>query len=242
MINGAGLALLRTYEGCRLQAYLDAGGVATIGYGHTRDVHLGQSCNSEQADAWLAEDAERALDWVLASLRVPVSDNEAAACAVFAFNVGEANFHGSSVCRLVNQGDKAGAARAFLLWDKARVNGQLVALPGLARRRAAEAHLFLTPDAEPDAPAIATPPEETGVSSVEPPPPVIGGAATAGTALAAASGAAGQAIERLQPVHDGLELMGFSVEWIAVALALLLGGALAYVAWMHARARKAVGA
>jgi lysozyme len=241
MINGAGLALLREYEGCRLQAYLDAGGIATIGYGHTQEVRLGQSCSQEQAEAWLAEDAERAFDGVLASVRVPMSENEAAACAVFAFNVGAANFRGSSVYRLVNQGDRAGAARAFLLWDKARVNGRLVALPGLARRRAAEAHLFLTPDAAPDAPTIAPPPEETGVSSVEP-PPAIGGGVSAGTALAAASGAAGQAIERLQPVRDGLELMGFSVAWIAAALALLLGGALAYVAWTHLQARKALRA
>jgi lysozyme len=247
MINEAGLALLREYEGCRLQAYLDAGGIPTIGFGHTGpDVRLGQTCTQEQADAWLMENASAAADGVAAHVRVPLNENELSACSVFAFNVGVANFAKSSICRLINAGDKSGAARSFLLWDKARVNGQLVSLPGLQRRRAAEAHLFLTPCAspvsEPDSavtPVSPDVPEETGISTVEAPAKSIGGSVTAGTAIATALGGAQQAVERIEPVKYGLEGMGLSAEYIAIALGVLVMGAVIYVGVQHFRAKRA---
>lgn len=244
-MNEAGLSLLREYEGCRLQAYLDAGGIPTLGYGHTRGVRLGQTCDQEQADAWLMEDAQAALDGVLAHVRVPLNENEASACAVFAFNCGIANFAKSSICRLINAGDKSGTARAFMLWDKARVNGRLVSLPGLQRRRAAEAHLFLTPAAMPvvEPESAVTPvspevPEETGISTVEAPAKSIGGSVTAGTAIATALGGAQQAVEKVEPVKYGLENMGLSAEYIAIALGVLVLAALAYVAVSHLKAKR----
>ncbi len=48
--------LIRHFEGCRLLAYQDTGGVWTIGYGHTKDIGPGQTCTQEQANAWLVED------------------------------------------------------------------------------------------------------------------------------------------------------------------------------------------
>jgi lysozyme len=42
--------------------------------------------------------------------------------------------------------DYANAADAFLLWDKATVDGQLVVVQGLLNRRQAEKTLYLTPD------------------------------------------------------------------------------------------------
>ena len=246
MLNEAGLSLLREYEGCRLQAYLDAGGIPTIGYGRTKDVHLGQTCTQEQAGAWLLEDAERAQEAVLSAVHVPLNDNEAAACTVFAYNVGAGNFRSSSVCRLINAGDKSGAARSFLLWDKARVNGRLVSLPGLQRRRAAEAHLFLTPCPAPvtEPESTVTPvspevPEETGISTVEAPAKSIGGSVTAGTAIATALGGAQQAVERVEPIKYGLTGLGLSAEWIAIALGLLVLAALAYVGISHLKAKRA---
>jgi lysozyme len=60
------------------------------------------------------------------------------------FNVGMQGFLGSSVRRLHNAGEFPAAAGAFLLWDKAHVDGQLVTLPGLLNRRRAEEALYLT--------------------------------------------------------------------------------------------------
>lgn len=60
-----GLHRLKLDEGCRLSAYQDAGGVWTIGYGHTGPaVHEGLVWTQDQADAQLAADvadAERVM-------------------------------------------------------------------------------------------------------------------------------------------------------------------------------------
>jgi GH24 family phage-related lysozyme (muramidase) len=50
-------ALIESLEGDKLTAYLDSGGVATIGLGHTRGVTMGMTCTPEQAAQWFAEDA-----------------------------------------------------------------------------------------------------------------------------------------------------------------------------------------
>ena len=51
-----GIELVKKWEGCKLHAYLDGGGVPTIGYGHTDGVKLGDVCTQEQAEKWLKED------------------------------------------------------------------------------------------------------------------------------------------------------------------------------------------
>ena len=51
----------------------------------------------------------------------------------------------STLLRLLNQGDVQGAAAQFLVWDKIRIDGQLVEDQGLLNRRKAEKTLFLTP-------------------------------------------------------------------------------------------------
>jgi lysozyme len=52
-----GLKLIRDFEGLRLQAYHDLGGVLTIGYGHTGpDVHEGLKIDVFQAAILLRSD------------------------------------------------------------------------------------------------------------------------------------------------------------------------------------------
>ena len=48
-----GERLTEGFEGCRLTAYQDSGGVWTIGYGHTAGVYAGKTCTEAQAEAWL---------------------------------------------------------------------------------------------------------------------------------------------------------------------------------------------
>ncbi len=50
-------------EGCRLTAYKDSLGFWTVGYGHLLDQSVswdGYTITQEQADAWLAEDLDKA--------------------------------------------------------------------------------------------------------------------------------------------------------------------------------------
>ena len=67
------------------------------------------------------------------------------ALCCFAFNVGVANFSGSTLLAKLKRRDYVGAASEFLRWDKARdpKTRQLRALPGLTLRREAERKLFL---------------------------------------------------------------------------------------------------
>ena len=95
-INAAGVALVREYEGLRLEAYQDTSGIWTIGYGHTGGVKPGDCISREQAPQLLEADlvqAERAVD---ALVRVSLTDNQFSALVSFVFNEGEAAFAGST--------------------------------------------------------------------------------------------------------------------------------------------------
>jgi len=134
-----GLALTEQFEGCRLTAYQDQVGVWTIGYGHTgSDVAPGLTITQAQAQALLLQDVNGAVDCVNNSVQVKLTQGEFDALVDFVFNVGAGAFKNSRMLRALNAGDFAGAASQFVLWDHA--GG--VAVPGLLRRRQAEAVLF----------------------------------------------------------------------------------------------------
>ena len=64
--------------------------------------------------------------------------NQYSALVSFTFNLGCGNLQSSTLLRLLNAGDTAGAANEFPKW----VYGGGVVLPGLVRRREAERQLF----------------------------------------------------------------------------------------------------
>ncbi len=55
-ISSAGINLLKRFEGCRLQAYLDSVNVPTIGYGSTKGVKMGDSITQDEAERRLRVD------------------------------------------------------------------------------------------------------------------------------------------------------------------------------------------
>ena len=133
----------KEYEGCRLTAYRDSVGVLTIGYGHTKNVREGQTCTQDQADEWLIDDLHDALQFVGDAVTVPLTNNQLSALVDFVFNVGGRNFAGSTLLKLLNEGNYDEVAEQFGRWNHA--GGKI--LVGLTRRRAAEAEMFKTPDA-----------------------------------------------------------------------------------------------
>ena len=143
-ISAQGIALIKSFEGCRLEAYPDpatGGEPFTVGVGHTGpEVHEGMTITEEQADAYLASDLERFERCVSEALTAEITQAQFDACVSLAFNIGCGNFNKSSVCRYLNAGEPAKAQEAFALWNKAE--GKVMA--GLTRRRAAEAELFGT--------------------------------------------------------------------------------------------------
>lgn len=145
--NAAGVALIKRWESLRLDAYLCPAGVPTIGYGHTRDVKLGQRITPHQADVILETDLSE-IEPEVDKLAPGSTDNEFAAFVSFAFNLGLGNFARSGLLRHHNAGNKARASMEFAKWVHARVGGKLTVLPGLVRRREAERRLYLTPPSQ----------------------------------------------------------------------------------------------
>ena len=137
-------SLIQRWEALRLEAYLDIGGVPTIGWGTTRypdgrRVKLGDTCTPEEADEWLRlyveESCEKPLNEVLSKpLNEPMFD----ALVSWTYNVGETAMRKSTLIRLLNEGNYLEAVDEFERWNKD--NGVVVA--GLTNRRAAEEALF----------------------------------------------------------------------------------------------------
>ena len=137
-ISKAGLDLIKQFEGLYLKAYRCPAGVPTIGYGHTAGVAMGQTIAQQQADDYLRRDVRQFERAVARLVSVPLTQGQFDALVSFAFNLGEGALAQSTLLRLLNAGDYAGAAAQFERWNKA--GGRV--LPGLVRRRAAERALF----------------------------------------------------------------------------------------------------
>jgi lysozyme len=143
-------ALVRRFEGCakkrsdgRFIAYPDPGTGGdpwTIGWGTTgADVKPGVIWTQQQCDDRLAKDVASFAAKVSAVIGgSPTSQNQFDAMVSFAYNVGVTNLANSTLLRLHKAGDFAGAQQQFGRWNKAA--GKV--LPGLTKRRAAEAALY----------------------------------------------------------------------------------------------------
>ena len=140
-----GLNLIKGYEGLRMSAHYAPNEEWTVGYGHTSTARHGMSVTEGDAERLLRQDVQPIEKLIADTIRAPLNQNEHDAIVSLIFNIGEENWKRSTVLRKLNEGDKLAAARAFEMWTKARVNGELVALDGLVRRRAAEKSLFLMP-------------------------------------------------------------------------------------------------
>jgi lysozyme len=128
-----------------LETYLDIARIPTNGWGHTGpDVRLGQKITLAAAEANFDADKAEFERTVFSSTNGIVSQGQFDAMVLLAFNIGVRAFRKSSVLKLHNKGDYAGAARSFGLWNKATVNGVKRPVGGLTSRRATEAALYLS--------------------------------------------------------------------------------------------------
>ncbi len=134
----SGLRLTEHFEGCRLHAYRDLGGVWTIGYGHTNGVMKGMVWTPEYAVMMLKRDLYCAEVAVNEMVTVPLTQGEFDALVDFVYNVGTSAFANSTMLKLLNQKKYQDAAEQFELWD--HVGGTVVA--GLLARRQAELKEF----------------------------------------------------------------------------------------------------
>jgi len=140
-VNAAGLALVKTHEGLRLESYQDTSGIWTIGYGHTKSVKPGDCIDAERAEQLLEADLMDAERAVMALVKVPLTDNQFSALVSFVFNLGEGAFARSTLLRKLNEGGYGLVPACLKSWifDNGKV------LQGLVKRRAAEAALWSLP-------------------------------------------------------------------------------------------------
>lgn len=137
------IGLLKELEGLRLEVYLDQAGHPTIGWGHR--ILPGEAFTTiteAEALALLMSDTEWAANHVDRLVGPQLNDNQFSACVSLTFNIGVGAFNRSSVLRYIRADNFLDAAKAFLLWDKVTIDGELVVSNGLARRRAREKALF----------------------------------------------------------------------------------------------------
>ena len=139
-VNEAGLTLVKAFEGLRLEAYLCPADVWTIGYGHTGpDVEPGMTITEQEAERLLRHDLTRFEAVIERSVTVALTNNQFDALASFVFNVGGRAFRRSTLRKHLNAGRHIDVPEQFLRWTKANRR----TLPGLVRRRMAEAALWL---------------------------------------------------------------------------------------------------
>lgn len=142
----AATAIAVPAEGLRQWAYYDPPGILTVCYGHTGSVEKGRKYSLDECKGLLDADMREAVESVercRPGLPAPVL----AAFSDAAFNLGPrvaCDQRNSTAARMLAVGDLAGACNQLPRWNKARVAGQLVALPGLTKRRAKEQALCLS--------------------------------------------------------------------------------------------------
>jgi len=148
-----GLVAIAKSEGIVPAPYIDPVGVWTFGIGHTA---MSGAPDPEKMPRGMPEDVDAAIkqavalfqkhikkyeDGVNRAVKVPLAQHEFDALVSFHFNTGAISR--ASATEALNRGDKEDAARRLTLYNKGRVNGQLVQLEGLVRRREEERRMFL---------------------------------------------------------------------------------------------------
>src|SRR5690242_7975422 len=86
------VACVSGFEGLRTAAYSDPVGIATICFGETKGVRLGQRATVDECKGMLAESLEIANQAVDSCVRTYLPDTRRAALVSFTYNVGEQAF------------------------------------------------------------------------------------------------------------------------------------------------------
>jgi len=216
----------------------------TVGIGFTHDVRPGDRISREESRFRLGRELVQYESAVLRACAVEPNQNQFDALVCFAFNVGTQGMAGSSVIRAHNRGDFQAAARAFGLWNKAQGREW----PGLTRRRAAEAALYLQPvpglvqrvveSAIPSAHAGSVPEEHDMPQAIDPERPMTqstinrAGVVAGGTAAVAT---VAETVNTVSNVKHGVESLG---DWLVPILLLAVVGLCGYIVWERVRQRK----
>ncbi|MEZ2132682.1 MULTISPECIES: lysozyme [unclassified Sinorhizobium] len=144
-IAAAAVALVGGFEGLRTVAYRDPVGIPTVCFGETRGVKMGDKYTVQQCKDMLGARLIEFETDMRSCLSQPdkIPDKPYIAFLSFTYNLGKANFCGSTMVRKINAGDLKGACNELPKWNKATLAGVRIVLPGLTKRRAEEQRICL---------------------------------------------------------------------------------------------------
>ena len=157
VLSSQGVELIKNFEGYSDKLYNDPAGHCTVGYGtlvhrgncdgQTSEQPYTSGVTKEKAAELLTHEAGGFAGTINNKVTVPLNQNQFDALVSFVYNVGPGAFEKSTLLKVLNQGKYDSVPTELKKWTKARQNGQLVDLPGLVKRRAAEADLFVKAEA-----------------------------------------------------------------------------------------------
>ena len=137
--SNQGKNLIKEAEGLRLDAYRCPAGVPTIGWGHTKGVKMGLRITLAMAEDLLVEDIGP-IERLLNGLKINFRQEQFDALVSWIFNLGSGKFKGSTMYKLILADAKDEEVTDSLI--KWTYSGKQQ-LPGLMKRRVAEANLFI---------------------------------------------------------------------------------------------------
>lgn len=141
-ISQKGIDLLKYFEGLKLQSYLCAGNVWTIGWGATqingKKVKEGDVISIECADELLFHDIQKFENLVNEKININLNQNQFDALVLHSFNTGGSD----TLFDLINKRESLDKIREWIENTYITANG--VILNGLVVRRKKEANLYCT--------------------------------------------------------------------------------------------------
>ena len=134
-----GINKIKKYENLKLKAYKCSAGKPTIGYGHTKEVYMGQTITKKKAEEFFREDLkgpERYVNEVNKNKKYNLNQNQFDSLVSFTYNAGP-----KKLKTLTQNRTKAQLPNGMKLYNKV---GKKV-IKGLVNRRQDEINLFNQP-------------------------------------------------------------------------------------------------
>lgn len=141
----AAAAIAVPAEGLRQYAYYDPPGILTVCFGSTTNVEAGRFYSMAECQERLNADMRNAV-LIVEKCQPGLPEPVLAAFSDAVFNIGPVvacDQKRSTAARMLAAREYRAACDQLPKWNKARVAGQIVELPGLTKRRAKERELCL---------------------------------------------------------------------------------------------------
>lgn len=119
-LSAATLIGIAVHEGYSDDAYIPIkGDIPTLGFGSTKDVHIGDKTDPIRALIRLGKEVSVYEEAVKKCAPVPMYSYEFSAYVSLTYNIGGKAFCSSTLVKKLNSGDYEGACKEILRWNKA---------------------------------------------------------------------------------------------------------------------------